>query len=77
MSLQHNETEDERIFEKADVRKPFAIVACVNGDGLKKTFTEIGANVVIDGGQCMNPSVSDFISAFDKANAVYGFQFRW
>ena len=32
-------------------------------------FTELGADIIVDGQQTMNPSSEDFISAFDKLNA--------
>ncbi|GIV84060.1 MAG: dihydroxyacetone kinase [Candidatus Roseilinea sp.] len=46
-----------------------AIVAVASGDGLARTFKEVGARVVVEGGQTMNPSVDDFLNAIAKANA--------
>lgn len=68
MTLQHNgklkssDTPDSGI--KPAVRKKYGIVAAASGDGMKKMFTELGADIVIDGGQCTNPSAEDFIRAF-------------
>ena len=63
MTLQHTETE-----EKLPPKK-VGVVAVVNGSGLKDLFTELDADVVIDGGQTLNPSAGDFIKAFDSVNA--------
>ena len=66
MTLQHNETEagkrDE--FARAKVKKPFGIVSVASGEGIKETFMALGCDAVVEGGQSMNPSAEDFISAF-------------
>ncbi|MCF0231140.1 MAG: hypothetical protein HUJ63_02460, partial [Enterococcus sp.] len=49
--------------------KKYAIVTVASGKGVKKTFTELGCDVVIDGGQSRNPSVDDFVQAFGSLNA--------
>ena len=51
------------------VKKKYALVAVVNGKGLKETFIEMGCDYIIDGGQTMNPSVEDFVKAVDSINA--------
>lgn len=68
MMLQHNEVvavENTRAGE----RKKYAVVAAATGSGITETFTEFGADAVINGGQTMNPSSGDFIEAFNKVNA--------
>ena len=74
MSLQHNNTVTE---EKAPAkeRKQYGVVAVACGEGLKETFRERGADVIVDGGQSMNPSAEDFIDAFDEVNADVIFVF--
>ena len=74
MSLQHNNTVTE---EKAPAkeRKKYGVVAVACGEGLKETFRERGADVIVDGGQSMNPSAEDFITAFDEVNADVIFVF--
>ncbi|MFA5006051.1 MAG: DAK2 domain-containing protein [Candidatus Izemoplasmatales bacterium] len=51
------------------VHKKYAIVAVVNGDGLKETFIEMGCDFIIEGGQTMNPSIEDFVQACDAIDA--------
>lgn len=51
------------------MKRKYALVAVVNGEGLKETFIEMGCDYIIEGGQTMNPSVEDFIKAIEKINA--------
>ncbi len=70
MSLQHNETElPEVTVTVPKSRKKAGIVTVATGAGLRKTFLDLGTDVVIDGGQSMNPSTADFLDAFDRTNA--------
>lgn len=50
-------------------RVPYAIVTVAIGQGLKTLFESLGASVVIEGGQTMNPSTQDIADAFAEANA--------
>lgn len=50
-------------------RKPLGVVAVASGSGYSKMFKDMGADYVILGGQTMNPSVDDFISAIKRVNA--------
>lgn len=56
-------------------RKKTGIVAVAAGEGLKEMFKSLGADAVVDGGQSMNPSVSDMIDAFKAADAERIFVF--
>lgn len=60
---------------KPDIRKKYAIVAVASGEGLVKTFMDLGADYVVSGGQSMNPSTEDFIRGFDTLNAENIFVF--
>ena len=55
--------------ENMSVRKPVGMMAICNGEGLKNIFTELRADIVIEGGQTMNPSVEDISAAVNKINA--------
>ncbi len=72
MSLQHNNSalaeKDEQV-EEIRPHSDFAIVAVCSGEGVETLFKETGADIVISGGQSMNPPTEDFIDAFKKANA--------
>ncbi len=76
MSLQHNNTvTDEKENTPPKERKKYGVVAVACGEGLKQTFIDRGADVIVDGGQSMNPSAEDFIEAFDEVNADVIFVF--
>lgn len=72
MSLQHNNTSLEGInvsVKPQSERKAYGVVAVASGDGIKQLFADRGADVIVDGGQSMNPSTEDFLEAFDEVNA--------
>ncbi len=88
MSLQHNETLAEEstpasalpTVKAASVaiakeKKPYGIVSVCSGEGIEAVFTELGVDVVVNGGQTSNPSTQDFIEAFGKINAEHIFVF--
>jgi DAK2 domain fusion protein YloV len=67
MTLQHHENHmDERFKRKG---KALGIVSVAAGAGLSETFTQMGADEVIEGGQTMNPPVERFLKAFDNVGA--------
>ncbi len=71
MSLQHNNASSEILAISASEQehKKYGVVAVCSGDGIKEMFLERGADVIVDGGQSMNPSAEDFIRAFREVNA--------
>lgn len=71
MSLQHNSLNKERSADSLTEtgKKDYGIVAVCSGDGIKRLFTERGADYIVDGGQSMNPSTEDFLEAFRAVNA--------
>lgn len=50
-------------------RKEVGFVAVVAGDGLSDIFKDLGVDYVIEGGQTMNPSTDDVMSAIEQVNA--------
>ena len=49
-------------------RKKQAIVTVAVGDGLTNLFKQLRADIVISGGQTMNPSIDDFVKSISKLN---------
>ena len=45
--------------------KPFGIVAVATGEGIKKVMDSLGADIVIAGGQTMNPSTQELLAAVE------------
>lgn len=51
------------------VRSKMAVVTVAMGEGIKTMFESLNANIVIEGGQTMNPSTQDIVEAINQANA--------
>jgi len=49
--------------------KEYAIIAVSSGEGLDEMFRELGVDVIVSGGQTMNPSTEDFVKAIEEAHA--------
>ncbi len=47
--------------------KPVAMVAVAAGEGLKNIFLDFNVDVIVEGGQSMNPSIEDIRAAIEKA----------
>ena len=78
MMLQHNEhvqTRSEALPEVQKARTKYASCVVTTGRGIMDVFAEMGADRIIDGGQGKNPSINDFIEAFDALNADHIFVF--
>ncbi|MBR1815825.1 MAG: DAK2 domain-containing protein [Lachnospiraceae bacterium] len=62
---------DEELAElkKNQEKKPYGFVAVSVGEGLDNIFKELGVDHIISGGQTMNPSTDDVLSAIEKVNA--------
>lgn len=50
-------------------RKPLGVVAVAAGDGFGEILRSLGVDVVVTGGQTMNPSIQDIAEAAKAANA--------
>ena len=49
--------------------KRYGVVAVCAGEGLASVFTDLGADRIIEGGQTMNPSTEDILSAVEQTPA--------
>lgn len=49
--------------------KSFGIITVSMGDGIATIFKSLGADVIIAGGQTMNPSTEDFVKAIKETHA--------
>ncbi len=49
--------------------KDFAFIAVSVGDGMNGIFESLGVDYVVTGGQTMNPSTDDFVTAVESINA--------
>lgn len=49
--------------------KKYGFVSVALGEGIKNIFKDLGVDVVIEGGQTMNPSTQDILDSINKINA--------
>jgi DAK2 domain fusion protein YloV len=59
MSISHTQSE-----KKTNKTKAFCVVAVADGDGISALFGEMGADVIVSGGQTSNPSIEELVRAF-------------
>lgn len=59
--------------KKSAPRKPVGFIAVSIGDGMNDIFRELGVDYIIEGGQTMNPSTDDMLTAIDEVNADHIF----
>ncbi|WP_129689157.1 DAK2 domain-containing protein [Gottfriedia acidiceleris] len=64
-----NESPSKNESEQSTEKQEFGIVTVAMGSGIKALFESIGATVVIEGGQTMNPSTEDIVKAIEQCNA--------
>ncbi|MDD5600156.1 MAG: DAK2 domain-containing protein [Actinomycetota bacterium] len=75
-NIQINNMEDQRreavgvVYESESEEKssvlPRALVAVANGEGLEEIFKSIGVDVIVNGGQSMNPSTYDIVKEINN-----------
>ena len=62
--------EQEKKEAKKDIpHKAMGIIAVSIGEGMNTIFRELGADYIIEGGQTMNPSTDDMLTAIDQVPA--------
>lgn len=70
MREQHRSIVDEQPeIEEKHEKSEYAIITVAMGKGIQELFESLGATVVIEGGQTMNPSTQDIANAIEEANA--------
>lgn len=57
--------------KKVKTNKKFSVLAVATGDGLSALFVDMGADRIISGGQTANPSIEEFIEAFDSCETEH------
>lgn len=66
---------EEATKKPAEPKKKYGFISVSAGAGLSEIFEGLGVDVVIEGGQTMNPSTEDMLNAIDKVNAENVFIF--
>ncbi|MBE5040262.1 DAK2 domain-containing protein [Ructibacterium gallinarum] len=75
MKYQHEERIGKMEQKQAKPQKQTGFVAVSAGDGLDEVFRSVGIDVVVEGGQTMNPSTQDLLNAVQRTGAQTVFIF--
>ena len=59
----------DQILESQNQKKKMGVISVSAGSGLTSIFKDIGVDVVVEGGQTMNPSTEDILNAVESLNA--------
>ena len=70
-----SEAPDEDEESETPAEKQYGIVAVCAGDGIADLFLQLGADNIVTGGQTMNPSTSDILTAVKRTPAETVFVF--
>ena len=79
LKIENMQEQHDNILEKdakdvvETVHKKYGIITVAPGAGITDMFKELRADIVIGGGQTMNPSTEDFVSAIQKLNVDHIF----
>lgn len=63
------EMQEEEVKPEEEVEKRAALIAVASGEELKEIFKSIGTDVIVSGGQSMNPSTYDIVKAINSTDA--------
>lgn len=69
MRNQHEGLLDKPEISQQQEPKEYGVIAVVAGDGLAEIFKSQGVDYIISGGQTMNPSTEDIVTAIEAVNA--------
>lgn len=74
MQQQHENLTHDHLTHGARPKKKYALIAVSSGDGLGELFKrDYRVDLIINGGQTMNPSTEDFVQAIKSVNAEHVF----
>lgn len=75
MEQDRKAAEEAEAIKNQEPAKEYGFVSVSVGEGLDQIFKELGVDHIISGGQTMNPSTDDVLSAIEKVNAKNIFVF--
>lgn len=71
--LAEKQKEEEAAPKVDEPRKDMGFISVSIGEGMNEIFRGLGVDYIIEGGQTMNPSTEDMLSAIDHVNADHIF----
>ncbi|MBU3110729.1 DAK2 domain-containing protein [Clostridium lacusfryxellense] len=70
LGIYNEETKEiDKPKENNSENKKYGFVSVALGEGIRSIFEDLGVDVVIEGGQTMNPSTQDILDSINKINA--------
>ena len=69
MKFQNAGLASEMSTEPIGESKEYGFVAVAVGDGIEQLFRDMGVDIIVSGGQTMNPSTQDILDAIESVNA--------
>ncbi|MEA5026442.1 MAG: DAK2 domain-containing protein [Erysipelotrichaceae bacterium] len=69
LKIENMQEQHEHIIEMTMPHKKYGLISVAAGDGLVKLFKDLRVDVIVNGGQTMNPSTEDFVAAVKSLNA--------
>ena len=74
MQQQHENLAHDHLMHGSKPKKKYALIAVSSGDGVSDLFKrDYRVDLIINGGQTMNPSTEDFVQAIKSVNAEHVF----
>jgi len=67
--VKKEEPKQEAPVTAAEPEKKYGFVSVCIGDGIESVFRDLGADSIVKGGQTMNPSTQDIVSAINEVSA--------
>ena len=71
ISKNEDKKEAEPVKEEPKELKEYGFIAVSAGAGMSEIFKSIGTDIIIEGGQTMNPSTEDMMNAIEKVYAKH------
>lgn len=70
MTIQHHEAQERALAQPQTAgRAPLGVVAVAHGKGFEELLLGLGAAVVVEGGQSLNPSTEQLLEGIEQAHA--------
>ena len=69
MLQQRRDNQAKKELEQLALGKEYGIVSVSQGDGFSDIFRDLGVDIIVEGGQTMNPSIEDLQRAVDSIKA--------
>lgn len=67
------EIKENSIKKKIDINKKYSFISISTGEGIDSVFKDLNVDIIVSGGQTMNPSTEDILNAIDKTHGEYVF----